>query len=142
MTNASCDKKYYYTQSYEMLGKYVFYITTEDMLENTKDTKDDKVEFWITTDLEDTDSDGMPDWWEEKYGFDPRNPADADEDEDDDGYTNVEEYEEGTDPLKPLSLLEKIVNKSKENWIYVVVSCILFIVVIALSIYGIQRRKT
>ena len=142
MTNSSGDIKYYYTQSYEMLGRYVFYITAEDMFENEEKTDDDEVEFWITTDLEDTDNDGMPDWWEEKYGFDPFNPADATEDEDDDGYTNVEEYEEGTDPLKPLSLLEKIVIKSKENWIYLVVSGILFIVLIALSIYGIRRRKT
>jgi len=129
MTNSSGDNKYYYTQSYEILGRYVFYITTEDMFENEEKT-------------EDTDNDGMPDWWEEKYGFDPFNPADATEDEDDDGYTNVEEYEEGTDPLKPLSLLERIVIKSKENWIYVLVSGILFIVLIALSIYGIRRRKT
>ena len=142
MTNSSGDIKYYFTQSYEMLGRYVFYITVEDVFENEEKTDDDEVEFWITTDLEDTDNDGMPDWWEEKYGFDPFNPADATEDEDDDGYTNVEEHEEGTDPLKPLSLLEKIVIKSKENWIYLVVSGILFIVLIALSIYGIRRRKT
>jgi len=142
MRNSLNDKKYYFTQSYELLGRYVFYITTEDTLENKKTTKNEEVDFWITTDLEDTDNDGMPDWWEEKYGFDPFNPADATEDEDDDGYTNVEEYEEGTDPLKPLSLLERIVIKSKENWIYVLVSGILFIVLIALSIYGIRRRKT
>ena len=141
MTNSSNDKKYYFTQSYEMLGRYVFYITTEDTLGNEKTTKDEEVEFWITTDLEDTDSDGMPDWWEEKYGFDPRDPADADEDEDDDGYTNVEEYEDDTDPLEPLSLLQRIVKETKENWIYVVVSGILFIVVIALSIYGVRRRR-
>jgi len=110
--------------------------------ENEEKTDDESVEFWITTDLEDTDNDGMPDWWEEKYGFDPFNPADATEDEDDDGYTNIEEYEEGTDPLKPLSLLERIAIKSKENWIYLVVSGILFILLIVLSIYGIRRRKT
>ena len=142
MTNSSGDIKYYFTQSYEILGRYVFYITVEDMFENEEKTDDDEVEFWITTDLEDTDNDGMPDWWEEKYGFDPFNPADATEDEDDDGYTNVEEYEEGTDPLKPLSLLERIAIKSKENWIYLVVSGILFIVLIALSMYGIWRKKT
>ena len=142
ITDQSDDGKYYYTQSYELLGKYVFYIATEDMLGNGMDTKDEKVEFWITTNIEDTDSDGMPDWWEEKYGFNPYDPADAAEDEDDDGYTNVEEYEEGTDPLKPLSLLQRIMLKSRDNWLYVIVSVTLFIVVIALSIYGIRRRKT
>jgi len=141
MTNSSNDNKYYFTQSYEMLGRYVFYITTEDVFENKKTATNEEVEFWITIDLEDTDSDGMPDWWEEKYGFDPFDPNDADEDEDDDGYTNVEEYEERTNPLKPLSLLERIVSKSKENWIYVLVSGILFIVLIGLSMYGFFRRK-
>jgi len=142
MTNESNDDKYYYTQSYEMLGKHVFCITTEDSLGNPKDTEDEEVEFWITTDLEDTDSDGMPDHWEEKYGFDSFDPTDATEDEDDDGYTNLEEYNEDMNPLEPLSLLQRIVKESKENWIYVLVSGILFIVVIALSIYGVRRRKT
>lgn len=42
----------------------------------------------------DHDSDGLPDWWEEHYGM--LNPLD---DEDDDGWTNVQEYQRGTDPL-------------------------------------------
>jgi len=139
MTNSPDDDKYYYTQSYKVLGGYEFEITAKDTLGNEKTTI--KTDFWITTNLEDTDSDGMPDWWEEKYGFDPFDPSDATEDEDDDGYTNLEEYNEDMDPLKPLSLLQRIVKESKENWIYVLVSGILFIVVIALSIYGVRRRR-
>jgi pectate lyase len=46
----------------------------------------------------DSDSDGMPDWWEKKYGLDPKNSADAAKDKDGDGYTNLEEYLNGTDP--------------------------------------------
>jgi pectate lyase len=46
----------------------------------------------------DSDKDGMPDAWEIKYGFDPSNPADGSEDKDGDGYTNVEEYLNGTNP--------------------------------------------
>ncbi|MFH1408908.1 MAG: hypothetical protein ABIH34_03300 [Nanoarchaeota archaeon] len=46
---------------------------------------------------EDTDLDGMPDWWELQYGTDPYRD-DADEDPDEDGYTNIEEYYNGTDP--------------------------------------------
>jgi len=140
MTNSPDDDKYYYTQSYKVLGGYEFEITAKDTLGNEKTTI--KTDFWITTNLEDTDSDGMPDWWEEKYGFDPFDPSDATEDEDDDGYTNLEEYNEDMDPLKPLSLLQRIVKESKENWIYVLVSGILFIVLIALSMYGIWRKKT
>jgi pectate lyase len=40
----------------------------------------------------DTDRDGMPDEWERKHGFDPRDPDDQRQDSDKDGYTNLEEY--------------------------------------------------
>lgn len=45
----------------------------------------------------DTDRDGMPDGWERKWRFDPESPDDA-QDEDGDGYTNLEEYLNGTVP--------------------------------------------
>jgi hypothetical protein len=48
----------------------------------------------------DSDGDGMPDWWEKKYGLDPNDPSDAAKDPDGDGYTNLEEYLNGTDPTK------------------------------------------
>lgn len=46
----------------------------------------------------DSDSDGMPDKWEKRYGFDPRDASDTSKDKDSDGYTNIEEYLNGTDP--------------------------------------------
>jgi len=46
----------------------------------------------------DTDGDGMPDYWEKRYDLNPQDPADRDEDPDNDGYTNYEEYIQGTDP--------------------------------------------
>lgn len=48
----------------------------------------------------DTDNDGMPDDWETRYGFDADNANDNSLDTDGDGYTNVEEYLNGTDPTK------------------------------------------
>jgi hypothetical protein len=42
----------------------------------------------------------MPDEWEKKYGLDPNDPSDAAKDLDGDGYTNLEEYLNGTDPTK------------------------------------------
>lgn len=47
----------------------------------------------------DTDKDGMPDLWEQQYGLDFLNPADAAEDPDNDGLTNLDEYLAGTDPF-------------------------------------------
>ncbi|MDH7598805.1 MAG: hypothetical protein QHH07_04085 [Sedimentisphaerales bacterium] len=46
----------------------------------------------------DSDHDGMPDDWERRYGLDPSDPADNRLDADGDGYTNVEEFLNGTDP--------------------------------------------
>ncbi|HXU01031.1 MAG TPA: sulfatase-like hydrolase/transferase, partial [Polyangia bacterium] len=49
----------------------------------------------------DNDLDGMPNWFENQYGLDRENPADAALDLDGDGHTNLEEFQHGTDPTKP-----------------------------------------
>ena len=41
----------------------------------------------------DADGDGMPNEWEQKYGLDWTNPADAEEDPDKDSFTNLKEYQ-------------------------------------------------
>ncbi|MDP7399639.1 MAG: right-handed parallel beta-helix repeat-containing protein, partial [Lentisphaeria bacterium] len=46
----------------------------------------------------DTDSDGIADWWEEKFGFDPL-VADADLDPDTDTFTNLFEYAGNASPV-------------------------------------------
>jgi len=45
----------------------------------------------------DSDSDGMPDWWELAHNLDPY-ADDASSDPDNDGLTNLQEYQYGTDP--------------------------------------------
>ena len=50
----------------------------------------------------DTDGDGMPDEWEIAYGFDPNDSSDGAQDADGDGYTNVEEYLNGTGPREKI----------------------------------------
>ncbi len=46
----------------------------------------------------DSDQDGMPDDWEKAHHFDPGDAADAAGDPDEDGYTNIEEWLNGTEP--------------------------------------------
>ena len=46
----------------------------------------------------DTDGDGMPDDWEQRYGLNPNDPSDANGDLNGDGYTNIEKYINGIDP--------------------------------------------
>jgi len=46
----------------------------------------------------DSDSDGLPDSYENQYAFlDPSNPSDASEDQDQDGFTNLQEYQANSD---------------------------------------------
>jgi len=49
------------------------------------------IEIHIITESLDTDSDGIPDWWEYEHDLDPFR-FDSDRDPDDDGYTNLEEF--------------------------------------------------
>ncbi len=46
----------------------------------------------------DTDMDGMPDEWENKYGLNPYDNTDNNKDKDKDGYTNIEEFLNATTP--------------------------------------------
>jgi len=46
----------------------------------------------------DTDADGMPDAWESRFELAPADAGDAAADADRDGYTNIEEFLNGTDP--------------------------------------------
>ena len=49
--------------------------------------------------VKDGDGDGIPDWWETKYGLNPNDASDAMKDTGD-GYTNVEKYINSIDPTK------------------------------------------
>jgi hypothetical protein len=46
----------------------------------------------------DTDNDGMPDAWERRFDLNTADPADGSRDTDKDGYTNIEEFLNGTSP--------------------------------------------
>lgn len=47
---------------------------------------------------QDSDNDGLPDEWELRFKLNAQDATDAAQDNDKDGYTNVEEYVNGTDP--------------------------------------------
>lgn len=46
----------------------------------------------------DSDGDGIPDAWENQYGLNLNDSSDASQDMDGDGYTNLQEYQAGTNP--------------------------------------------
>lgn len=50
----------------------------------------------------DTDGDGMPDAWETEHGLDPKVGSDGAADSDSDGFTNVEEFLNGTNAQKAI----------------------------------------
>lgn len=59
----------------------------------------DNVSVQVVEDTPDTDHDGIADAWERAYGLSPTNPNDAHLDFDGDGFTNIQEFNAGTDPL-------------------------------------------
>ncbi len=56
--------------------------------------------------LADTDADGIPDEWENTYGFNPTGGGDRNADADLDGASNFEEYIAGTNPTNNASFLQ------------------------------------
>lgn len=51
----------------------------------------------------DSDSDGLPNDWEKKYGLNPNDASDVEKDFDKDGFTNMEEFVAKTDPSNAAS---------------------------------------
>jgi hypothetical protein len=67
-----------------------------------------------STEVTDSDGDGMPDEWETAFGLDPNNSNDASADADGDGLANLGEYLAGTDPGDAASVL-RLANVSLGN---------------------------
>ena len=64
------------------------------------DTNGDGIDDGDDDDGDDDDGDDMSDAWESNHGLDPNDPNDANLDDDEDGFTNKQEFENGTDPQK------------------------------------------
>ncbi len=100
----------------------------------------------------DKDNDGIPDYWEVEYHLDPLD-KDSDEDVDlpePDGFTNLQEYANGTDPTNPWSHPPTPLESVEEEdsgpfgsgmWpIWLILVALILAMVITMSV--IQRKKT
>jgi hypothetical protein len=100
----------------------------------------------LSPELDDSDNDGMPDWWEDTYKLDPYDASDAGQDIDDDGMTNLEEYQQGTNPTISNQQQpdgdQKKSDDEKEGANFEVILVIIIIVAILLAVFfNIQKRK-
>ncbi len=64
-----------------------------------------RVDAFEAVGLDDSDDDGLPNWWEVVFGFDRFDPADAVLDADGDTFLNIQEFLGNTDPANGLSFL-------------------------------------
>ncbi|UCF49491.1 MAG: hypothetical protein JSU91_07015, partial [Thermoplasmatales archaeon] len=135
--NYISEERYVYSDTYDTTGKYIFKVEVSDKANNVANSIDKT--FWITSNIDDKDNDGIPDWWEEKYDLDSEDPDDAKYDPDKDGFSNLDEYKRGTNPKKDI-FSENAVYRIKENSLYLSGSIVLFLVLFILSIFS-KRRK-
>ena len=92
---------------FKTLGLYKITLTVTDN-QSRSDTA-----FTAVVSVLDSDQDSLPDWWEEKYFGDLNQTAEGDYDLD--GYSNLEEYAQGTNPKvkNPHQTFTQLV---KEHW--------------------------
>ena len=57
-----------------------------------------RLDLLVAADSSDTDGDGLPDWWEDYYGLNAA-LADAQLDADADGWSNLDEFQRGSNPI-------------------------------------------
>ncbi|HEC82195.1 MAG TPA: hypothetical protein ENI42_07235, partial [Thermoplasmatales archaeon] len=127
------ENTYRFSETFNLTGRYTFYVAASDSAGNIKYSE--LHDFWVTNDLNDTDNDHIPDWWEKRYGFDPYNPMDAQSDEDGDGYNELKEYNEGLDPLQP----DTVFGFSQNELTVAAAVLSLFIITITLSLVAMKR---
>jgi len=58
-----------------------------------------RVDLEVVMESVDTDEDDLPDFWEKQYQLDTASKSDADLDSDNDGWSNLDEFTNGTNPL-------------------------------------------
>jgi WD40 repeat protein len=94
----------------------------------------------------DSDSDGMSDDWENQYGLNPKDPSDGNKDVDGDGYTNLQEYQAGTDPTSASSYPQEAY-PTGINWRLIagvtvmIVIILVFVMMKRMKMFGQQKRS-
>lgn len=112
---------------FEDLGLYKIKLTVTD------DSGKTGIDFTAVYSVIDADFDGMADWWEAKYGGVSMKPE---ADPDDDGYSNLEEYVHGTNPLVA-DPGEGIVER---NW-QLLLTVAVIVAVAIVATYPIRRKR-
>jgi len=97
---------------------------------------------------EDSDEDGIPDYWENLYFLSTKDPHDAEGDYDKDTFSNWEEYMAGTDPLDQNSIPDKHITRETASVeedvtdsIIIFLVIIIIVVIIILFIFIENRRR-
>ncbi len=83
---------------FDISGDYTITLTVSD---NATPANTDTDTLWVKViklSEYDSDGDGMDDFWEDNYNLSKYDPSDANENYDGDNLTNIEEYENGTNP--------------------------------------------
>lgn len=114
------------------LGLYMITLTVRDNLGLSDLT------FTAVYAILDSDSDGLPDWWEIRFflSLDETHSTDNDED----GWTNLQEYANGLDPTvgdpRP-----GLIHELKENWYYIAIIAAVIVVAVLLMLPVLKRKR-
>ncbi len=91
---------------------------------------------------EDSDDDGIPDYWEKRHSLDPDNATDALLDDDGDEYSNIDEYRLGTDPQDATSFPVSTVTPPDDDQLIIMLVGVLAVLSIVAIIALAWARKS
>ena len=114
------------------LGLYKITLTVTDAHGNSSQA------FTAVYSILDSNGNSLPDWWEMKYFGNLTQTASGDYDHD--GYTNLQEYADGTDPTVKNShpgLLEELA----DNWMYLVAIAAVIVVALIILLPRMKRKQ-